>query len=514
MSVIKCSNCENDILDSEIVCPYCDCPISETIRKMKADDLQSYSSTVNYDLTVKVPAINPDKVSETIPNFEEKKAQILKDLGIDPQENTDTQENDEIIEETPQNEDYSTDISDPMDNEDTQETFEVSSDEPYEFDIEKDIEAPKDETAPLAKVTPTGEETVKISREELSKTSDLIDHKTKEAKKKASSSNKLILGVTIAGVAVIIILIWALISLISGQNEKPPVENVKPVQSEETKSDADKGFELKSGTLTITDSSVMKDYDSPNETPWFEIRNKIKQVVFGEGIEKIGAHAFEGFKKITSVSIPDSVIKIGESAFTGCLSLREITSMSKAIKEIDDYAFTGCKSLNKIPGYTEEANFEPTIERIGIEAFKSCKAIEEFKLPVYTEIGRDAFYGHGEGFVIVCKTSSEAYDYAIEKGIPTKLSFGDEQSNNEEENTDENKEPQTPPAQQEPPKPNQNKEPDANKPTEQKPQTGTTPAVPNQNSQKSLAELLKELESASSQEEKDRILGEIDKITQ
>ena len=100
---------------------------------------------------------------------------------------------------------------------------------------------------------------------------------------------------------------------ISGQNEKPPEENVKPIQSEEPKSDADKGFELKSGTLTVTDSSVMKDYDSPNETPWFEIRNKIKQVVFGEGNEKIGAHAFEGLVivcKTSSESYDDAIEKV------------------------------------------------------------------------------------------------------------------------------------------------------------------------------------------------------------
>ena len=28
MAVIKCANCENEILDTEIVCPYCDCPVS------------------------------------------------------------------------------------------------------------------------------------------------------------------------------------------------------------------------------------------------------------------------------------------------------------------------------------------------------------------------------------------------------------------------------------------------------------------------------------------------------
>jgi len=510
MSVIKCSNCENDILDSEIVCPYCDCPISETIKKMKSEDLKIYTNSAAFDLTVKVPAINQDNMRDTIPDFEEKKAQILKDLGIDPEKSTSVQEKQNKAEIPPENEKQFIDASASMENDDVH----VYSDNQHKSDMDKNVIIPNEETAPLPKVSVSGDETVKISREELSKTADLLNKKNKDDKIKSSGANKFIMGITIAGVVVVIILIFALIGLISGGNEKTPMKEVKPVQSQDIKSDADKGFELKSGTLTITDSSVMKDYDSPNETPWYKNRAKIKHVVFDDGIEKIGAHSFEGFEKIISLSIPDSVIKIGESAFTGCFSLKEITKMSKAIKEVDDYAFTGCKSLNKIPAYTEEANFEPMLERIGIEAFKSCKALEEFKLPIYTEIGRDAFYGHGENFVIVCETTSEAYDYAIEKGIPTKLNFGDEENNIEEKNTDENKDPQTTLANNELPKPNQNKQPNTNKPTEQNTQTGSNPNAPSQNTQKSLAELLKDLENALSQEEKDRILSEIDKITQ
>ena len=42
MAVIKCSNCENEILDTEIVCPYCDCPVSTT--KKHIEDMKTASS--------------------------------------------------------------------------------------------------------------------------------------------------------------------------------------------------------------------------------------------------------------------------------------------------------------------------------------------------------------------------------------------------------------------------------------------------------------------------------------
>ena len=82
MAVIKCSNCENDILDSEIVCPYCDCPISETLKKLQNKDPQNYNDNPVSDLTVKVPSINTSKPEDTPTEYEIKKAELLKDLKI------------------------------------------------------------------------------------------------------------------------------------------------------------------------------------------------------------------------------------------------------------------------------------------------------------------------------------------------------------------------------------------------------------------------------------------------
>ena len=33
MNIIKCYNCENEISDTEIVCPYCDYPVRDTKKK-------------------------------------------------------------------------------------------------------------------------------------------------------------------------------------------------------------------------------------------------------------------------------------------------------------------------------------------------------------------------------------------------------------------------------------------------------------------------------------------------
>ncbi len=465
MSVIKCSNCENEILDTEIVCPYCDCPISETLKKMESSDLRSYSSNSVDELTGKIPSIVFDKAAEEEKEeFRLEKKAVLKDLDI--------------------------------------------GEKPQEDTSYKSTE--KENTAKIPVVNKEADKTVKISKEDMANKS--LEQKKKDIKPKAKTdgnkNQKLILGVTIAGVIVIALLIWALVSAIVGGNgENKPA--LKPVASDsDVKSDAKEGFKLKGATLTITDNSAMKDYDSPNETPWYEARGKIKHVVFEEAVTKISSHAFEGFEKIQDITMTDAIKLIGESAFCNCTSLEEIIDISKNIEEIDDHAFTGCKKLRKIPGYTEESDFEPTIERIGVEAFKSCKAIEEFKVPMYTEVDTDAFYGHGDKFVLVCETTSKAYDYAIEKGIPTKLGFGDEIPEEDEEEKNDEEEEDTPDSPAKPDETNKNDEtssPDApqNPPQNEPPQTQAP----------SLTELMKQLESAATEAEKDRILSEIDKIT-
>ena len=105
------------------------------------------------------------------------------------------------------------------------------------------------------------------------------------------------------------------------------------------------------------------------------------------------------------------------------------------------------------------------------------------------------------------------------QGIPTKLSFGDEESNNEEELSGENKTPDTKPQENLNSNPSNNNSSQTSKPKDENSKPSKTPEqtqnpTPSQNTGKSLSQLLKELESASSQSEKDRILGEIDKLTQ
>lgn len=84
------------------------------------------------------------------------------------------------------------------------------------------------------------------------------------------------------------------------------------------------------------------------------------RVEIPEGVKQIGAEAFKGNTRITSVVLPESLITIGEDAFAGCSSLKSISGGSN-LTQIRDRAFQGCPiSTIKIPA---------SVQQIGLRAF-------------------------------------------------------------------------------------------------------------------------------------------------
>ena len=59
----------------------------------------------------------------------------------------------------------------------------------------------------------------------------------------------------------------------------------------------------------------------PRTPPWLIGHSDVKGINFPEGLETIGANAFEGCESVTSADILDSVTFIGSDAFKGCPNL-------------------------------------------------------------------------------------------------------------------------------------------------------------------------------------------------
>ena len=88
-----------------------------------------------------------------------------------------------------------------------------------------------------------------------------------------------------------------------------------------------------------------------------------------EGVTSIGEEAFDGCKRMTSITIPDSVTSIGKSAFSRCSSLTGIT-IPDSVTSIGDWAFHDCSSLTSI-------TIPDSVTTIGKSAFKGCKGFAD-----------------------------------------------------------------------------------------------------------------------------------------
>jgi hypothetical protein len=106
-------------------------------------------------------------------------------------------------------------------------------------------------------------------------------------------------------------------------------------------------FDDTTGTLTISGTGAMVDYDwSVVYSPFYQ-NTDIKNLIICSGITSIGVGALDTCTSLTSITIPDSVTTIGDGAFVGCTSLTGIT-IPDSVQDIGFYAFEDCTSLTDV----------------------------------------------------------------------------------------------------------------------------------------------------------------------
>ena len=214
---------------------------------------------------------------------------------------------------------------------------------------------------------------------------------------------------------------------------------------------ADITWKLEKGTLTISGTGNMTDYNTSNfpDIPWYSRREEIKKVVITDGVTNIGNYAFYDCDALTSIEIPNSVTSIGEKAFYDCSSLpfviipNSVTSIGKAVFEyctgltsavipnsvtsigectfyscgnltsvtipnsvtrIEDEAFGGCESLTSV-------EIPNSVTSIGEKAFYSCETLTSIEIPnSVTSIGDEAFFGCSVLTSITVEKGNTKYD--------------------------------------------------------------------------------------------------------
>ena len=133
----------------------------------------------------------------------------------------------------------------------------------------------------------------------------------------------------------------------------------------------------------------------------------ITEIIFPDGLERIGSAAFGGSRSVAKLEFPDTLVDIDQFAFSGMTNLSAVTFGSNLeyigpnafsgctkigslefpdeLELIDSDAFNGCTNLSAVV-------FGAELEEIGSGAFRNCWSLKELEFPeALAEIGIDSF---------------------------------------------------------------------------------------------------------------------------
>ena len=137
------------------------------------------------------------------------------------------------------------------------------------------------------------------------------------------------------------------------------------------------------GTLTISGTGAMKDYNiNDTQSPVINHQN-VKKVVVEDGITNVGNYAFYFCENLTSFTLPDSVTSIGDSAFDTCRGLTNIT-IPEGVTNIGDCAFYDCSNLTSI-------TIPDSVTSIGNGVLEACSSLKTISISCKSTLKKNNF---------------------------------------------------------------------------------------------------------------------------
>ncbi len=121
-----------------------------------------------------------------------------------------------------------------------------------------------------------------------------------------------------------------------------------------------------------------------------------------DGLEIVGAGAFEGCENLLCVTFPETVTMIGPKAFSDCVNM-VMVRLPKGLTYIGEEAFRNCRKLVGI-------EIPRGVTRIGENTFNGCDSLGMVILPeTLTQIGDEAFNGENSFsyVLVVCRKDSD-----------------------------------------------------------------------------------------------------------
>ena len=168
---------------------------------------------------------------------------------------------------------------------------------------------------------------------------------------------------------------------------------------------ANLSWKLEGSTLTISGYGCMTDWSDSGYAPWYEVRTQIERVVLERGVNSVGAYAFYDCRRLSGISIPDTVYSFGYQSFRDCVSLTQI-EIPDSVSDLGLFGFYGSGLTSvRVPGTVSSvagcfafcgdlktAELGEGVQSLGDWAFRGCTALKTVTLPQsLTEIGAETF---------------------------------------------------------------------------------------------------------------------------
>lgn len=136
-----------------------------------------------------------------------------------------------------------------------------------------------------------------------------------------------------------------------------------------------------------------------------------EEIIMPKTITSISDYAFSNATALKTITIPEKVQTIGSLAFYGCKSLQNVNFQGSKVNYIERATFYGCTSL-------ENFIVPSSVNTIDSMAFAYCNSLKKIYLPpTVSVISNDAFL-NTKNITIYGTIGTNAYYYAMEKGIP------------------------------------------------------------------------------------------------
>jgi len=135
-----------------------------------------------------------------------------------------------------------------------------------------------------------------------------------------------------------------------------------------------------------SDVTIVRFHSSVTEVGDLMFRHcKMNEVVFNEGLLKIGSGSFSLCSKLEHINLPSTLIEIGNEAFCACYNVKSVL-LNEGLETIGMAAFASCSSLESI-------TIPPTVTEIRDRTFSGCLGLREVGLHEGIQKIESSIYG-------------------------------------------------------------------------------------------------------------------------